>query len=109
MAKINSEIKKIQFSFSKKALDAIEELARMTGAATKTEVIRNALKVYNWIVDMQDAGFVIQAYRIKDNRKIELADERFPAGKTQYHEEMDIDDSENREVDSLEGKVSVAG
>lgn len=109
MGKINSESKKIQFSFSKVALDAIEEVAGMIGANTKTEVIRNALKVYHWILDMQNAGFVIQAYRTKDKRIVELADQRFPAGKTQYHEEVDIDNSETREVENLEGKVSVAG
>lgn len=81
MEKKDSEVKKIQFAFSQDALNAIEELAKKTGAASKTEVIRYSLKVFNWIVDMQDEGRKIQAVSENGCNIIELVDQRFPPRK----------------------------
>ena len=75
------EPKKIQFAFSKEALQKIDELAKESGSFTKSEVIRNALKIYSWVIDKQKEGCSIHAVSKNGDPLIELADQRFPSDK----------------------------
>lgn len=49
------ENKKIQFEFSAEALRRLERLEAETEATSKAEVIRRALKIYDWIVSQLDS------------------------------------------------------
>ena len=40
---------RVQFDFSEDALHRLEALQQETGAKTKAEVVRSALKVYEWL------------------------------------------------------------
>lgn len=41
---------RVQFDFSPEALQRLEDLKERTDATTKAEVVRNALKLYEWFV-----------------------------------------------------------
>ncbi len=41
---------RVQFDFSPEALKRLEDLKEQTDASTKAEVVRNALKLYEWFV-----------------------------------------------------------
>ena len=52
--------RKIQFDFSPDALKRLETLKTRVDAATMAEVIRNALKVYEWMVDRIDPNYTLE-------------------------------------------------
>ncbi|HZR40310.1 MAG TPA: hypothetical protein VFB12_09360 [Ktedonobacteraceae bacterium] len=54
---------RIQFDFTPDSLRRLEELKRRTDAITKAEVVRNALKLYEWLVTEVDPDYIIE---IKD-------------------------------------------
>ena len=51
---------RVQFDFSPEALKRLEDLKEHTDASTKAEVIRNALKIYEWFVTQIDPEYVIE-------------------------------------------------
>jgi len=51
---------RVQFDFSPEALKRLEDLKEHTDASTKAEVVRNALKLYEWFVNQVDPEFVIE-------------------------------------------------
>jgi len=51
---------RVQFDFSAEALKRLEDLKEHTDASTKAEVVRNALKLYEWFVSQVDPEFVIE-------------------------------------------------
>ena len=62
VAKANNK-QRIQFDFSTEALQRLEDLKDKVDASTKAEVIRNALKLYEWLVSQADSDHIIE---IKD-------------------------------------------
>ncbi|HLV98207.1 MAG TPA: hypothetical protein VKT82_05965 [Ktedonobacterales bacterium] len=50
---------KIQFEFSLAAKRRLEDLMRKIGAKTRAEVVRNALRLYEWIIDQVEDDMVI--------------------------------------------------
>ena len=57
---------RIQFDFSAEALQRLEDLKEKTDAATKAEVVRNALKLYEWFVTQVDPKSIVE---IKDEKE----------------------------------------
>jgi hypothetical protein len=55
---------RVQFDFSPDALQRLEDLKEKTDASTKAEVIRNALKLYEWFATQVDPNYVIE---VKDH------------------------------------------
>ncbi len=55
-----SSKQRVQFDFSPEALRRLEDLKKHVDASTKAEVIRNALKVYEWFVTQIDPEAVIE-------------------------------------------------
>ena len=51
---------RVQFDFSPEALQRLETLKELTDASTKAEVIRNALKIYEWLVTQIDSENIIE-------------------------------------------------
>jgi hypothetical protein len=62
-AKIKSEkssYKKLQFEFSPDALRRLDDLKTQVDAQTRAEVVRNALKVYEWMVRQIGPDYTIE-------------------------------------------------
>jgi hypothetical protein len=57
---------RIQFDFSPDALRRLEELKEKTDASTKAEVVREALKLYEWFVTQVDPDCIVE---IKDKEE----------------------------------------
>ncbi len=54
-----SEGKRIQFDFSAEAMRRLNRMKEQTEAASYAELVRDALRVYEWIVQEQKDGFDI--------------------------------------------------
>jgi hypothetical protein len=53
------EPKRIQFEFSPDALERLNKMRELTEASSYAELVRNALRVYEWFVQQDRAGFDI--------------------------------------------------
>jgi hypothetical protein len=51
---------RVQFDFSPEALQRLEDLKEKVDASTKAEVIRNALKIYEWFATQIDPNSIIE-------------------------------------------------
>lgn len=51
---------RVQFDFSPEALRRLEDLKKHLDASTKAEVVRNALKLYDWFVTQIDQEAIIE-------------------------------------------------
>jgi hypothetical protein len=52
----NGETKRLQFDFPLPAVQVLQELADQTGEPTLAGVLRDALKVYTWLIEEQKQG-----------------------------------------------------
>jgi metal-responsive CopG/Arc/MetJ family transcriptional regulator len=48
---MNSRKHRLQFDFSDEAMQRFDKLAELIDASTRSEVLRNALRVYEYLVD----------------------------------------------------------
>ena len=62
-------ITKIQFAFTKRTINLIENLLKITGASSKADIVRESLSVYEWVVRYISNGYSIRA--IKDDHQVE--------------------------------------
>ncbi|HEY1348502.1 MAG TPA: hypothetical protein VGF67_02610 [Ktedonobacteraceae bacterium] len=51
---------RVQFDFAPEALSRLEQMQEKLEAATKAEVVRNALKLYEWLVSQVDPDSVLE-------------------------------------------------
>ncbi len=51
---------RVQFDFSPEALKRLETMQELLDAPTKAEVVRNALKVYEWLLTQIDPEATIE-------------------------------------------------
>ena len=65
---------RLQFDFSEEMLQKLDYIMEKTGAATRAEAVRNALRVYNWFIDTDpddhikvigENNEVLQAFKAK--------------------------------------------
>ena len=63
--------KRLQFDFSEESLVRLEKLINETEASTKAEVVRNALKLFEFAVNKTKDGYSLKLE--KDGEKIEVA------------------------------------
>jgi metal-responsive CopG/Arc/MetJ family transcriptional regulator len=61
-----SESKRIQFEFSADALERMERLRERTHARSYAELIRDALRAYEWMVEEKEAGHDVGAIKGKE-------------------------------------------
>jgi metal-responsive CopG/Arc/MetJ family transcriptional regulator len=61
---------RVQFDFFPEALQRLDNIKEKTEAATRAEVIRNALKVYEWLVNELDSDSTI---KVLDRSNKEIA------------------------------------
>lgn len=62
---------RVQFDFFPEALQRLDSIKDKTEAATRAEVIRNALKVYEWLVNDLDPDSTIKVLD-KSNNEIAI-------------------------------------
>ncbi len=65
-------MKRLQFDFPLPAVQVLQELAEETGEPTLAGVVRDALKVYTWIIEEQKHGRRILSEDKKGQTKREL-------------------------------------
>ena len=58
---------RVQFDFSLEALQHLDNIKQKTGAATRAETVRNALRLYEWLVSEVDPDSTIKVVD-KDNQ-----------------------------------------
>lgn len=67
----DKEYKRLQFEFSQDAVERLNNLKKDTEASSKTEVIRNSLRVYEYITSMISKGYRLE-FR-KGKKKVTVA------------------------------------
>lgn len=63
-SKTENAKQRIQFDFTAESMKRLETLREKTDATTKAEVVRNALKLYEWFITQTDHNSIIE---IKDS------------------------------------------
>jgi len=53
---------RLQFDFSPEALQRLDSMKEKTGAATRAETVRNALRLYEWFIDEVDPESTIKIF-----------------------------------------------
>ena len=51
---------RVQFDFTPDALQRLDEIKEATGATTRAETIRNALRLYEWFVKEADPDSIVK-------------------------------------------------
>jgi hypothetical protein len=65
------DYKRLQFDFSENSVKSLDNLANFTEASSRAEVVRNALRLYEYALLMQSKGYELTLQ--KDDEKITLA------------------------------------
>jgi hypothetical protein len=60
--------KRIQFEFPPDAAERLDRIKQETNSASYAELVRNALRVYEWLIETQKKGFEIGV--VKDDQLI---------------------------------------
>jgi hypothetical protein len=68
-AKSENAKQRIQFDFTADSMKRLEDLKEKTDATTKAEVVRNALKLYEWFVTQIDPSHIVEI-KDKDNNTL---------------------------------------
>jgi hypothetical protein len=56
MGRSKSEKHRVQFDFAPEALERVDRLVEVTEATTRADVVRNALRIYEWLVEKAREG-----------------------------------------------------
>ncbi len=67
---------RVQLDFSEDAFNRVEALREETDAASKAEVIRNAVRFYEWLAEQSKAGRFIEV-RDKDGTQVSRAEAKW--------------------------------
>jgi len=57
---------RLQFDFSPEALQRLDDIKNKTQATTRAETVRNALRVYEWLVNDVDPDNIIKIFDKKN-------------------------------------------
>jgi preprotein translocase subunit SecF len=63
---------RVQLDFSKEAYAMLQSLKKASDSKTNAEVVRNALRLYQWFLEKKAAGQEIQLVDGDDVRPVEL-------------------------------------
>lgn len=64
--------KRIQFEFPPDAVERLDRIKQQTNSSSYAELVRNALRVYEWMVDSQKKGFEIGL--VKDDQLVKTVE-----------------------------------
>lgn len=76
-AKSENAKQRIQFDFTAESMKRLEDLKEKTDATTKAEVVRNALKLYEWFVREIDPKYIVEIKDNEDNTVFRIPANRF--------------------------------
>jgi hypothetical protein len=62
----------LQLDFTEEAYNRLNAIREMSGAKTNAEVVRNALRLYEWFLEQIRAGYTIQIVKDDKVREVEL-------------------------------------
>jgi metal-responsive CopG/Arc/MetJ family transcriptional regulator len=60
--------KRIQFEFPPDAVERLDRIKQETNSSSYAELVRNALRVYEWLIETQKKGFDIGV--VKDDQLV---------------------------------------
>ena len=60
MKKKEDKYKRLQFDFSIEAVTELEELVEISNSASKAEVVRKSLRIYEYLIRMAKSGYKIE-------------------------------------------------
>lgn len=63
---------RLQFDISPEALKELDQLREESGAATRAELLRNALRVYSWFLEHRREGFRLVLEKGSERTQVEL-------------------------------------
>src|SRR5689334_16565808 len=63
----NMKSRRIQFDFAPEALKRLESLQERSKASTKAEVIRDALKLYDWFLEQFEPDYLLEVKDAEGN------------------------------------------
>jgi hypothetical protein len=61
---------RVQLDFSPEALERLKAIKEMAGAKTNAEVVRNAIRLYEWFLRQMQENYKLQL--VKDNKVKEV-------------------------------------
>jgi len=67
MATKQKDKERVQFDFYPDAIERLEALQEKTGATSRAEVVRAALRVYDWLINDVDPEGTIKVFDSKDD------------------------------------------
>ncbi len=70
MKEKDNKDQKLQFRFSEDAIDRLDALKDKTHAATRAEVVRNSLRLYEYFIEQTEQGYKFQL--VKDDERITI-------------------------------------
>lgn len=73
--KRRAEGKRIQFEFPPEASERLDRMKDVTESASYAELVRNALRIYEWVVEQEKAGYDIGL--VKDDTLIKTVKFRY--------------------------------
>jgi hypothetical protein len=66
------EAKRIQFEFPPDAVERLDRIKRETNAGSYAELVRNALRIYEWVLEAQNKGYEVGL--VKDNDLVKVVE-----------------------------------
>jgi hypothetical protein len=62
--------KRIQFDFTDKAFDRLKELRDKNKAKSMAEIVRNALRIYDFLLEMKTEGYEVKLHKGEEAIKL---------------------------------------
>ena len=62
--------KRIQFEFSSDAVERLDRMKRETNSGSYADLVRNALRVFEWVVETEQKGFDVGV--VKDDELVRV-------------------------------------
>jgi hypothetical protein len=63
---------RVQFDFTKEAHDRLRKIRDMSDACSHAEVVRNALRLYEWYLDQHVKGYKLQLKNEDSVKEVEI-------------------------------------
>ena len=63
---------RVQIDMSSRALNQLDEIRKRIDAGSRAEVVRNALRVYAYILQERDRGFEVSLLKRMNDREVEV-------------------------------------
>ena len=64
------ERKRVMFDFSNDAYNRLQTIRHVAGASSNAELVRNSLRVYEWMHRMQGDGWELQLVKNHEARRV---------------------------------------